>query len=316
MKKRYLFLSVVVVMLVAGLGTHILVTKAATDKSFSTTIPDYTANFTPARDDGDGNDWVCVVCYDASGAPTDVDTPGTIGIPLTPGSGPQVWSDTCHAMLAGAPASAAFGDPSSPRPTGDDNNIANVNWCVTAATNPDTDGDGIPDADDLCPNDPGPADNDGCPYPPDTDGDGIPDADDACPNNPGPASNDGCPLPTDTDVDGDGIVDRLDNCPDTYGSSANHGCPVPGCDTKIYIPETAVVGTFIQNALLYWTPGGETYPKIIIEGGKSYWVDGLDASGMYRHVLITCQWYWVEIDKVGPTYTYPWNGMPLPTHFE
>jgi hypothetical protein len=41
---------------------------------------------------------------------------------------------------------------------------------------------------------PGPPENDGCPFGLDTDGDGIPDADDACPTVPGPASNDGCPF--------------------------------------------------------------------------------------------------------------------------
>jgi hypothetical protein len=42
----------------------------------------------------------------------------------------------------------------------------------------------------------------GCPEvavaPVDTDGDGISDAEDGCPNEPGPASNNGCPLPPDT----------------------------------------------------------------------------------------------------------------------
>src|SRR5581483_3594360 len=48
----------------------------------------------------------------------------------------------------------------------------------------------------------------------DTDGDGIPDAVDACPNEPedkdGFEDEDGCPDP---DNDGDGIPDKLDKCP-------------------------------------------------------------------------------------------------------
>ena len=35
----------------------------------------------------------------------------------------------------------------------------------------------------------------GQPPPPDSDGDGVPDSSDQCPNQPGPASNNGCPLP-------------------------------------------------------------------------------------------------------------------------
>jgi outer membrane protein OmpA-like peptidoglycan-associated protein len=55
----------------------------------------------------------------------------------------------------------------------------------------DSDGDGIPDSEDACPTQPGPAEFDGCP---DTDGDQIPDNVDKCPNEPGPAENGGCPL--------------------------------------------------------------------------------------------------------------------------
>jgi outer membrane protein OmpA-like peptidoglycan-associated protein len=57
--------------------------------------------------------------------------------------------------------------------------------------NLDRDGDGVPDAEDRCPDVPGPADMEGCP---DSDGDGVPDIDDKCPKEPGPAQNDGCPL--------------------------------------------------------------------------------------------------------------------------
>jgi len=56
----------------------------------------------------------------------------------------------------------------------------------------------------------------------DTDGDGILDVDDACPNEPGPPENDGCP---DLDRDGDGVPDRVDDCPDEPGSVENQGCP-------------------------------------------------------------------------------------------
>mgnify|MGYP000592597115 CR=1 FL=1 len=53
---------------------------------------------------------------------------------------------------------------------------------------PDTDGDGVNDENDLCPNVPGKKEYAGCP---DTDGDGIPDSLDKCPNEKG--SVDGCP---------------------------------------------------------------------------------------------------------------------------
>ena len=122
----------------------------------------------------------------------------------------------------------------------------------------DTDGDGITDDVDKCPNEPGPKENQGCPDK-DTDGDGIvdrldkcpneaedkdgfedqdgcpdldndkdgvPDKDDKCPNEAGPPENQGCP---DKDTDGDGIIDRLDKCPDQpetkNGYQDEDGCP-------------------------------------------------------------------------------------------
>ena len=60
----------------------------------------------------------------------------------------------------------------------------------------DTDGDGIPDDVDKCPNEPedkdGFEDEDGCPDL-DNDKDGIPDTSDLCPNEPGPPEERGCP---------------------------------------------------------------------------------------------------------------------------
>ncbi len=82
---------------------------------------------------------------------------------------------------------------------------------------PDTDGDGIEDRKDACPNTPGLAEFNGCP---DTDGDGIPDPQDACPTVAGIASLNGCP-----DADGDGITDAEDGCPNEAGPAANNGCP-------------------------------------------------------------------------------------------
>ncbi|HEX9102325.1 MAG TPA: OmpA family protein [Polyangia bacterium] len=84
---------------------------------------------------------------------------------------------------------------------------------------PDNDADTIPDAKDKCPNEAedfdGFQDDDGCPEL-DNDKDGIDDLHDACPNDPEdhkpPKPNDGCPA-SKTDSDGDGIPDSVDKCP-------------------------------------------------------------------------------------------------------
>ncbi len=87
---------------------------------------------------------------------------------------------------------------------------------------PDTDGDGIEDSKDACPNEAGPAELNGCP---DSDGDGVADKDDACPNTPGLAELAGCP-----DADGDGVADKDDECPNEAGPAENKGCPWPDTD--------------------------------------------------------------------------------------
>lgn len=56
----------------------------------------------------------------------------------------------------------------------------------------------------------------------DSDGDGISDADDICPFIRGTASQNGCP-----DSDKDGTIDLLDECPYEFGPTGNKGCPDP-----------------------------------------------------------------------------------------
>lgn len=99
----------------------------------------------------------------------------------------------------------------------------------------DHDGDGTPDAEDRCPSVPGPQENEGCPWPSDDDSDhdGTPDQYDRCPNEPGQIYSDGCPFEKEPDSDGDGVLDKDDRCPREAGEKFNHGCPVRGgghCD--------------------------------------------------------------------------------------
>ena len=89
---------------------------------------------------------------------------------------------------------------------------------------PDSDGDGIADYQDKCPTVAGVKAFSGCP---DSDGDGIADSEDECPNIAGLIENNGCP---ETDRDNDGIPDSSDNCPDMAGPADNGGCPHPDRD--------------------------------------------------------------------------------------
>ena len=87
---------------------------------------------------------------------------------------------------------------------------------------PDSDNDGIQDSKDDCPNTAGLAEFNGCP---DGDGDGVMDKDDKCPTVAGLKALMGCP-----DADGDGVADGDDNCANEAGPAANNGCPWPDTD--------------------------------------------------------------------------------------
>ncbi len=87
---------------------------------------------------------------------------------------------------------------------------------------PDTDKDGIQDSADACPEVAGLAEFNGCP---DTDGDGIIDSEDECVDVKGTKIMKGCP-----DADGDGVADKNDNCPNVAGAVDNAGCPWPDTD--------------------------------------------------------------------------------------
>ncbi len=87
----------------------------------------------------------------------------------------------------------------------------------------DSDGDGVANRADQCPNTPKGAkvDAKGCPL--DSDGDGVFDGLDRCPNTPAgvKVNADGCPL----DSDGDGIPDHQDKCPTVPAPGTADGCP-------------------------------------------------------------------------------------------
>ena len=110
---------------------------------------------------------------------------------------------------------------------------------------PDSDGDGIIDKSDACPDVKGPASLNGCP---DTDGDGIIDRDDQCPGEFGTSALSGCPV---KDADGDGIMDTDDQCPTVAGNADNKGCPGLTSDAQKQITDLARV--------LYFNTGKSTF---------------------------------------------------------
>jgi len=98
----------------------------------------------------------------------------------------------------------------------------------------DSDGDGVYDYMDKCPETPTAiaVDKDGCPL--DSDGDGVYNYLDKCPETPAGVTvdSDGCPL----DTDGDGVYDYMDKCPETPAGVAvdSNGCPLDSDKDGVY----------------------------------------------------------------------------------
>ena len=105
----------------------------------------------------------------------------------------------------------------------------------------DSDGDGVPDKNDKCPNTPFGCmvDATGCPT--DHDGDGVCDGIDRCPDTPRGAKVDahGCPI----DSDGDGVCDGLDKCPSTPPNMRvdKDGCPIEIVERETELLDTGMI---------------------------------------------------------------------------
>ncbi|MBI5959157.1 MAG: hypothetical protein HY866_10505 [Chloroflexi bacterium] len=88
---------------------------------------------------------------------------------------------------------------------------------------------------------------------------------------------------------------------------------VPGCDTKMALTSTSVVGAVVSDAVLYAQPGTSISPVITLPPGKTAWVLGLDPTGEYYKLVWACDYLWVQRGTMGPNYDGVWQGRPLPT---
>ena len=105
----------------------------------------------------------------------------------------------------------------------------------------DTDGDGVVDANDRCPNTPAgwEVGMDGCPL--DADKDRVPNSIDECPNTPmgQPVGANGCPM----DDDKDGVINVNDKCPATPASEVVDD---KGCTKTVTIAKTEKIESKIN----------------------------------------------------------------------
>ncbi|WP_417872093.1 thrombospondin type 3 repeat-containing protein, partial [Winogradskyella sp.] len=104
-------------------------------------------------------------------------------------------------------------------------NESNVSNVINITCNTDTDGDGINNIEDNCPNISNANQND-------IDNDGIGDA---------------CDSQDNRDSDGDGVQNWQDNCPNQAGPSSNNGCPVGDPDFIVTSISINAGGTYTST---------------------------------------------------------------------
>jgi hypothetical protein len=75
----------------------------------------------------------------------------------------------------------------------------------------------------------------------------------------------------------------------------------------------AAVGSVVQTTAAYFDPSAGAETTTVLPVGTTWWVLGMDASGAFYKVLVSCAPVWVPVGTMGPNYDEVWNGHPLPT---
>ena len=79
----------------------------------------------------------------------------------------------------------------------------------------------------------------------------------------------------------------------------------------ITLPSGSVVGAMGSATQAFYEPGKAAEGVTINPG--TYWVVGTDESGQFYKILLSCDFLWVPVSSMQPSYQAPWSGQPLPT---
>ncbi len=109
-----------------------------------------------------------------------------------------------------------------------------------------------------------------------------------------------------TSLAGNGLSEQVDYV--QQGSCA--GLPYFG-DACVPLTPDSVVGDLPFQTQAYYAPG-KVSPGVMVNPG-TYWVLGQDKNGEYYKIRIACQYLWVPVNVMQPSFQPPWQGQPLPT---
>jgi hypothetical protein len=101
------------------------------------------------------------------------------------------------------------------------------------------------------------------------------------------------------------------------GEICNPPPPRAGGSSCLTIPAGSVVGELTSTSRIYWAPG-KISPEGVLQptpDNKTFWVVGIDETGEYYKIILSCQYIWVPVGVMGPAFGDPvWQGAALPTN--
>lgn len=98
---------------------------------------------------------------------------------------------------------------------------------------------------------------------------------------------------------------------DSIGALITGRLVTGGADACLPLPDGSVVGDMPTNTQAYYAPG-QIAAGVVVNAG-TYWVLGVDESGSFYKILLACDYLWVPVGSMQPSFQSPWSGQPLPT---
>ncbi|MDX2161349.1 MAG: hypothetical protein SF162_08510 [bacterium] len=118
--------------------------------------------------------------------------------------------------------------------------------------------------------------------------------------------NDGAPVLSELVFDPASVNPDCESIP-LVGSTPFLASLASFCPT---LPSGSIVGALPNATRAYYRPGDLS--TVTVNAG-TYWVIGVDESAAYYKIMIGCQFLWLPVETMQPSFQAPWSGQPLPT---
>ena len=117
------------------------------------------------------------------------------------------------------------------------------------------------------------------------------------------------------EVVGKWVFSKMDNFSVDGVAPCAPPTPAPAPTCGLDMPDGSVVGSLPNDQRAFWAPG-QISPDVTINAG-TYWVTGVGTAAngaKFYRIIVACQYLYVPVDTMQPSYQPPWNGQPLPTN--